>query len=102
MAVVLSGLHVYFRDLRYILQAIFIAWFYVTPVLYSLEQARRFSDVLPFNPATGVVLLFRAAIIGKDQHFSLSVAVSVAWAVVLLSIGLAIHRRFDRVFSDLL
>jgi lipopolysaccharide transport system permease protein len=102
MAVVLSGLHVYFRDLRYILQAIFIAWFYVTPILYSLDQARQFSDVLPFNPTTGIVLVFRAAILGKDQHFSLSIAVSIASAVVLLVIGLVIHRRYDRVFSDLL
>ncbi len=102
LGVLVAGLHVYFRDLRYVIQAMFIAWFYVTPIFYSLEQTERLSSVLPFNPVTGVVLLFRAAILGQDAHFRLSVALTVAWIVVLAVAGLAVHRRYDRVFADLL
>jgi ABC-2 type transport system permease protein len=101
-SVVFAGLHVYFRDMRYLVQAAFMAWLYATPVIYSIAQARRFGSILPVNPVTGVVVLFRAAILGQDRYFRLSIAWSVAWTLVLIVVGLLIHRRYDRVFSDLL
>jgi ABC-type polysaccharide/polyol phosphate export permease len=101
-SIVLSALHVYFRDIRYLVQALFIAWLYATPVIYSVDQAREFASVLPVNPATGVVLLFRAALLGRDRFFVSSIAWSLAWTVALLVAGLLIHRRYDRVFADLL
>ncbi len=102
LAVLLAGLHVYFRDLRYIVQAAFIAWLYMTPVIYSVEQAGRYGDLLVLNPVTGVVLLFRAAIIGQDAYFVPAILSSIAWTLGLTAIGLVLHRRYDRVFSDLL
>ena len=101
-SIVFAGLHVYFRDMRYFVQAAFMAWLYATPVIYSVAQAHRFASLLPINPATGVVLLFRAAIFGKDEYFVASIAWSLAWTAGLLVVGLLIHRRYDRVFGDLL
>jgi ABC-2 type transport system permease protein len=101
-SVLFAALHVYFRDMRYFVQAAFLAWLYATPVIYSIEQAQRFSSVLPFNPVSGVVLTFRAAVYGRDAHFTLSIVMTVVWTLALLVVGLAMHRRYDRVFSDLL
>jgi ABC-type polysaccharide/polyol phosphate export permease len=101
-SVLFAALHVYFRDMRYFVQAAFLAWLYATPVIYSVAQAERFAAVLPFNPVTGVVLAFRAAVYGSDEYFWLSIGLTVVWTVVLLIAGLAMHRRYDRVFSDLL
>ena len=101
-SIVLSGLHVYFRDMRYLVQAVFIGWLYATPVIYSMAQARGFASVIAANPATGVVLLFRAALLGHDRYFLQSIAWSVAWTGALLVAGVLIHRRYDRVFADLL
>jgi ABC-type polysaccharide/polyol phosphate export permease len=101
-SVLFSALHVYFRDMRYFVQAAFMAWLYATPIIYSIAQAERFAGLLPFNPVSGVVLTFRAAVYGQDQHFGLSIAMTVAWIIVLSIVGLLVHRRYDRVFSDLL
>ena len=49
-SIVFAGLHVYFRDMRYFVQAAFMAWLYATPVIYSVAQAQRFAALLPFNP----------------------------------------------------
>jgi lipopolysaccharide transport system permease protein len=101
-SIVFSGLHVYFRDMRYLVQAAFIGWLYATPVIYSLAQAHGFASVIAANPATGVVLLFRAALLGRDRYFVASIAWSLGWSLALLVAGLLIHRRYDRVFADLL
>jgi lipopolysaccharide transport system permease protein len=101
-SLVLAGLHVYSRDIRYIVQAALIAWFYLTPVFYSLARAHRFADVLAANPATGMVVLMRAATTGYDANWVSSVLWSLGWTLGLFAFGLWLHRRFDRVFSDLL
>jgi lipopolysaccharide transport system permease protein len=104
-AAVLSGLQVYFRDVRYLLTASMIAWFYVTPVFYSLtvvERATQFRAWIEANPMTGVVELFRAATVGADDGWEVALVWTLGWTAVLLVAGLLIHRRYDRVFVDLL
>jgi ABC-2 type transport system permease protein/lipopolysaccharide transport system permease protein len=101
-SLVLSALHVYSRDVRYIVQAALIAWFYVTPVFYSSSRAHGWGHLLAINPATGMVLMMRAATTGYDSYWPSSVLWSVSWTVALVGIALALHRRFDRVFADLL
>jgi ABC-type polysaccharide/polyol phosphate export permease len=102
-SLLLSGLHVYFRDIRYLVQAALTAWIYLTPIIYPLRSAphsvRWFIEA---NPVTGAVELFHMAIVGADHQWATTVLVSLAWLVILTAAGLMVHRRFDRVFADLL
>jgi len=99
----LSALHVYFRDVRYLVVAALTVWFYVTPVVYPLDKA---GGLLAFgiklNPMTGVTELFRAAILRPDHGWLPTVAISLVW-IAVTSVGAGVmHRRFDRVFADLM
>lgn len=100
-ALVGSALHVWFRDVRYLLQAVGALWLYATPVVYPLDLIdgllRR---VVEANPATGVVELTRYATIGAAEGWGRALAWSLAWAVALLAGGVALHSRGDRVFAD--
>lgn len=101
-SVLLSALHVYFRDVRYLVQAGMLVWIYLTPVFYPLSaigDAERFVIV---NPMTGVVSLYRAATVGAESGWLASVGWSVGWVAVLALAGWSLHRLFDRVFADLL
>lgn len=103
LSMVLSALHVYFRDIRYLVSAIIQPLFYITPVLYPLSFApRELRWLIELNPATGPVMLFRAATFGEQGNWLLPVWISVGWLVVLAAAGLALHLRYDRVFVDLL
>lgn len=98
-----AAAHVYFRDVRYLVQASVTAWFYATPVLYPLDLApSSLRTVIEVNPATGVVQLFRAATVGSSTGLVTPAAITCAWVVVLLAAALQLHRRYDRVFADLL
>lgn len=100
-ALVGSALHVWFRDVRYLLQAIGALWLYATPIVYPLDvidgTLRR---VVEANPATGVVELTRWSTIGAVEGWERALAWSVVWAVGLLVAGVALHCRGDRVFAD--
>ena len=99
---VLSALHVYFRDVRYAVQAALLVWLYVTPVIYPLTAVGGLRRWIELNPLTGIVELFRAATSTADAGWLSSLWSTMAWTLVLLIAALALHRRFDRLFVDLL
>jgi lipopolysaccharide transport system permease protein len=102
-ALVFSALHVYFRDMRYLVAAVVQPWFYATPVLYPIGLVPGWvRPVMIANPATGVVELFRAGTVGADAGWLGMVAVTCAWAVGLAIFALYLHCRYNRVFCDLL
>lgn len=96
-----SAVHVYFRDVRYIVTAAIIVWFYVTPIIYPATDAppilRTFINL---NPMTGVVDLFRAGLLDQTGSLGIPVLVSCLWTAGLLVVGIALHCRFNRVFAD--
>jgi ABC-type polysaccharide/polyol phosphate export permease len=100
-ALVLSAVHVYFRDVRFLVTAALTVWLYVTPIIFQVDQLPH--ALRPFvrvNPMTGVVELFRYATVGASSDWGVSLLVTAAWVVVLLVLALFLHRRFDRLFAD--
>jgi len=102
LALVAAALHVYFRDVRYLVQAALLVWFYATPIVYPLRLARGLRPLLEANPMTGVLTLFRVATVGGEAHWLRSVIIAVAWTVALLVVATESYRRRDRVLVDLL
>jgi lipopolysaccharide transport system permease protein len=102
LASVLSAMHVYFRDVRYLVQASLIPWFYLTPVFYPLDAIGGLRPWIEVNPITGVVQLARAGTVGIDGPWLTSVAWTLGWSAVLFVVALVVHRRHDRIFVDLL
>jgi len=103
LCLVTAAVHVYFRDIRYIVSASLIVLLYVSPVIYTPNLApARLRIVLDLNPLTGILDLFHASTVGSGGPMGVAVLVSVAWTLGLLVVASILHSRFDRVFSDLL
>lgn len=99
-----AALHVYFRDIGYIVNALVIFLMYVSPVIYPYPSPLAPSVVRPFlmaNPLTGILNIFHAAV-GVPTPLAQGVAVTGAWTVLFVTSALALHSRYDRVFTDLL
>lgn len=99
----LSALHVYFRDVRYIVTAILSVGFYLTPIIYPLSRPHgALRHLLAIGPAAGPIEIFRAATVGADSSYGLAVAACAGWCVLFGGIGFWLQCRRDRVFVDLL
>jgi ABC-type polysaccharide/polyol phosphate export permease len=101
----LSALHVYFRDIRYIVMALLSVGFYVTPIIYPLGKLHAhhvLRDLIAIGPGSGPIEIFRAATVGSDSALALAVSACAAWCVVFGGIGFWLQCRRDRVFVDLL
>jgi lipopolysaccharide transport system permease protein len=102
MTLVLSALHVYFRDVKYAVQAGLLVWFYVTPVFYPVTLLHGFARrAVEANPVSGCIELFQTAVLG-GRVSGLSVSYTIAWTAVLLVAAVFLHCRHDRTFADLL
>lgn len=100
-SLVLSAIHVYFRDVRFLVTAALTVWLYVTPIIFAIDQLpEALRPVVRFNPMTGVVELFRFATVGASPNWTASLLITGAWVVVLVVAALQLHRRFDRLFAD--
>jgi len=71
LATFLSAVHVYGRDVRFIVQAALVPLFYATPIFFPLSLVGRAGKVLLANPLTGVVELFRAALGVADPNWKI-------------------------------
>lgn len=100
LAMVLAALHVYFRDVRFIVQAVLLVWFYVTPIIYPPQALQGLRAVVDLNPMTGVIALWHAAVVDAQGPWLRPVAVSVAVTAALAAAAVEAYRRHDRLFVD--
>jgi ABC-type polysaccharide/polyol phosphate export permease len=93
-------LHVYFRDVRYLLQAALLGWFYATPLFYSIDMARRLKPLVIANPLVGAIQLARYALFARAQELGASLVATGAAIGMMTVIALLAYARFDRVAAD--
>jgi lipopolysaccharide transport system permease protein len=101
LALVVAALHVFFRDMAQILGMMFNVWFYLTPIVYSLDLVPlRYRAWLELNPLTALVGLYRQAFLGGRFEGALGVVSLALVAAVLTSVGFWLFRRLKPAFVD--
>lgn len=104
IAMLLAALNVYYRDTATILETLMLAWFFLTPVIYRIE------DVLPVysrlmyivNPPASIIAAYRDILYYgsiTDWTFFSRTAIS---AVLTLVIGYVVFTRASRSFGEVL
>jgi len=101
LSLVVSALHVSYRDVRFLVQAALVVWIYVTPILYPKSLLGSLEGWVDANPLTGIVALFHQSV-GAEEALARPLIVSIVVTLVLLGAGLEAQRRRDRLFVDLL
>ena len=102
-AYALAALSVFFRDVLHILGIALTLWYFLTPIIYPLEQ---FADrpreylLLHLNPMTPLVTGYQRAILDGVAPELGWVAYSAALALALLVGGFALYRRSSGTFEE--
>jgi lipopolysaccharide transport system permease protein len=98
----LSALNVKYRDVQYTVPFLSQAWFFATPVAYSLLVfPLGVREWIGLNPMTGVIQGFRWALFGSQiAQFGHIMLFSFGVTLVLLVGGIEYFRRVERGFAD--
>ena len=102
LSLCLSALNVYYRDVKFLVQASLLVWMYVTPIVYPMKVLGHLQFIALINPLTGIISLFHMATVGSRGPWLVPLTVSLCVTTVLLVVGAEAQRRHDRLFVDLL
>lgn len=119
IALILSSLFVFYRDVGSISEIVLTGWFYVTPIIYPMQTARDAlknmadTNLLYYlylcNPMTPIIVAYRRVLYGNhlrhapevaDQTLLLGLALSTVFAIIVLMIGSRLFASRAKQFAD--
>lgn len=96
-----SALTVYFRDLEYILGIIGMAWMYLTPIIYPIEQVpEEIKPIFNLNPMTPIITAFRDILYYKEIPQMSTLLHATILGIVILIIGCFAFSKLKRNFAE--
>lgn len=104
LSLILSAAIVIIRDVKNILSAVIRFFFFMTPIIWSLESANPLMQVISaYNPFTYLVMTYRYVFIYNDLYVYGGVTQHLYFwtlTIFLFYIGLHVHYRFRNRFVD--
>jgi lipopolysaccharide transport system permease protein len=104
LGVLLSALTVEYRDFRYVVPFTLQLWMFATPAVFLQDLdvlGPRMRPLLLLNPVHGLVVNFRAAVLGGSFDFP-ALAVSALSGLLLFAVSSIYFRRVERGFADII
>jgi lipopolysaccharide transport system permease protein len=100
---ILSTFNVFFRDLRYIIQHLLMALFFLTPVMYDYSIIpARFQFFFKLNPMAHLINDYRSILIYGTQPDWRDTGIVLAITLVLLILGTWAFESFRERFAEYL
>ena len=92
-------MNVFFRDVSHVVQIVLSGWFYLSPVLYSIDfLPPKYHLLFRFNPMLYLLNGFRMAIYYGQLPSLANMAASLLVGIAVLVAGYLVFRRFEKVF----
>lgn len=112
LCLIVSGLQVKYRDIKYIVEVVLILCFYLTPIFYPLDVIATISDnlfkIYMLNPLTQLITLYRIALIRNyvrvlpPQISILGLIIfSLMICIITFMLGFIVFKRQEFHFADL-
>lgn len=101
IALLMSALTVYFRDLEYILSIVAMLWMYLTPILYEIDTIpEQYRYLVYFNPMTGIILCYKDILYYKQLPDLHDIMLAFGMGIVFLIIGFATFNKMQKRFVE--
>jgi len=97
----MSALTAKYRDFTHLSVFLTQLWMYATPVVYPLSAVpERWQWVSALNPMTGIVEMYRYALLGSGTVQPMYLGISICTTILVLLTGLIIFSRTEKTFID--
>jgi ABC-type polysaccharide/polyol phosphate export permease len=104
-ALLASALHVYYRDIRYLVESGLVVLFWLTPILYPADVVRHSVPELVYrvyilNPLAGCISAARRAILDGTGPDPESFGVAIVMSITVFAMGVAVFQVLQKQFAD--
>jgi ABC-type polysaccharide/polyol phosphate export permease len=99
----LAAVNVYLRDTQQIVDVGLLAWFFLTPIIYSIDKIANPSlrlAIMVLNPLAGLVVAYRHILYTGDMPDMLLLATTAAESILILVVGAVVFKRLSPAFAE--
>lgn len=101
LVLIFSAINVYFRDLQHILDIVVMAWFYITPIVYTPEMVPEdLSWLLAVNPMTGIIDAYRSILYYKEIPEFATLILATLFGLISTFLGIIIFQKLQKGFAE--
>lgn len=101
LALILSCLNLFFRDIQYLSNLLLMLWMYMTPIVYPVSMVpEKYVWWYKLNPMVGIMEGYRSAIFGYSFEWQI-IAWSLVVSVVTFIVGFILFKKSEKVFADI-
>lgn len=101
LSLAFSGLHVYARDMRYVVESFNTALFWLVPIFYPFSMIpQQFSSIYQYNPVAALVLAMREVVLEARMPSVTLLTKLTLVSFFMLTAGLVIFRRLKVHFYN--
>ena len=101
IALIVSALTVYLRDLEHIIVIITMAWQFLSPVMYSIDMVpENMRDLFNLNPMTPIIVAYRDILYYKRAPELATLLHGFIFSVILLIIGWFVFGKLKKHFAE--
>ncbi len=98
---ILSSITVYVRDVKHIFQSISVAFFFITPMYFTIDSMDNFfATIIWLNPFTYFIELFHQCIYYNVTPTMEIIAPCIIMSILTITIGFIIFRRLKKGFAE--
>jgi lipopolysaccharide transport system permease protein len=102
-SLIVSALHVFYKDVGQFVGAVLTLWFFATPIIYPINLIQPWlKDFFYLNPLTPLISAYRSALLSNEVPELWSFAYLGIFSLLIFLLGVALFRRLSRDFADLL
>jgi len=101
LALGLSAINLFYRDIQYLLSLVLILWMYLTPVIYPMEMVpEKYKLIFILNPMAVIINAYRQVILGGGSPNFISLTIALLVSLLVYLIGKQIFKKLEGLFAD--
>lgn len=101
LSFILSALNLFYRDVQFLLNLVFLAWFYLTPIIYPVELIpHKYRFIVQLNPMAVLINAQRRTIFGGGDLNYGSLLIAVILSLVIFQVGYKLFKKLEGMFAD--
>ncbi|MFX3632174.1 MAG: ABC transporter permease [Candidatus Pristimantibacillus sp.] len=101
LTLLISGFNVYFRDLEHIMGVIVMAWFYLTPIVFTSSMIpQEIAFIFDYNPLKVIIDSFHNVFFYNQYPDFVGLSIVAVFSIVLLSFSFYVFGKLSRNFAE--
>lgn len=101
LGLLVSTFNLFYRDIQYLLNLIISLWFYLTPIIYPVEQfPEKYRFIFMVNPMSVIINAYRQVVLGRGQPNLQSLGIAAFVSMIFFIISFLVFKKEEGKFAD--